>query len=86
MSILEGLNKMNTVPISILHSDAIMHSVEGVITQEMADFILNMANCQTFSLSFVPLGDNNKDYEIETKFEAANYSNTRSYGKDPNAV
>ena len=86
MNLLEDLNKMNTVPVPILHSDAIsICCVEGVTTQEMADFIVNMSNCQTFSLFFVPLDDTMDDYEIETKFEAAIYSNSRSYGKDPNA-
>lgn len=83
LRLMEGVSAFKTVPVTILHGDAVMRSVDGAETQEIADLLINISNCETFHIDFVKKGD---DYEIETVFEAKMYEDKRSYGKDPNAV
>ena len=70
MRIMEGVSMMKIFSVTIIHGDAIMCSVEGIKRQEMADFVVNILNCEHFQLDFIAKGDNNQDYMIETTFEA----------------
>ena len=49
MRIMEGVNTMKMVPVTILHGDAIMYSIEGINTQEVADFVVNISNLSNFT-------------------------------------
>ena len=72
---MEGVNTMKMVPVTIVHEDAIMDSIEGIYIQKMADFVVNISNYEQFHLAFIAKDDNNKDYVIETTFQATVFEN-----------
>ena len=52
----------------------------------MADFILNIANCECFTLTLIAQGTRNENNIIKSTFQASVYEDNRTYDKDTNTV
>ena len=81
IDVMKGLDKVQNVPISILHYDAIMYTVEGVRDQELADFIVCMANCDGYKIIVAPMNSNRKRFKVITKFVSGKVTQRKVYGK-----
>ena len=81
LQLMKGLEKVQNVPISILHYNAIMYTVEGVRDQELADFIVYMANCDGFKIIVAPMNSNKKKFKVITKFVSGEVTQRKVYGK-----
>ena len=80
LAIMDGLQKLKTIPCSIIHFDAMLYTVEGCNTQEAADFIVSMANSDKFQIFFVP-SCNPYRYKITTRLMSGTTIMKKVFGK-----
>ena len=57
-----GLSKYNTFCVDMLNAEYLMTHVQGCIDEELAFFLIKMANCKSFSLASKPLRGSNQAY------------------------
>ena len=77
----EGIDAFNMFPVGIMNVIALQDSVMGIDSDDAADFVYHMANCQTFKLIVKPFGFL-KAFEVWTLFEGRTGINCiRAYGK-----
>ena len=76
-----GIAQHNTFPINILSKESVRALVKGVDTAEMAEFVLNMANCTCFSVIAFPKPLTNT-FELQTRFNM-NTKSSKAYGTRP---
>ena len=81
LQVMYGVQKLKSIPITILHHDSLMFTVEGINTQEIADFVVHIANCDSFNVIFVPNRRHSDRYKIVTRFESGDISTKKVYGK-----
>ena len=76
-----GIGELTTFPIHILNKRSIQALVKGVDTEEMAQFILSMANCTYFSIIAFPKSRRNH-FDMVTRFDMNDHS-MKVYGTTP---
>ena len=81
LEVMKGLDKFNNVTVSVLHYDDIMCIVEVVRDQELADFLVCMANYNAFKLIIAPMNRNKKKFKEITKFASGDVTQKKVYGK-----
>ena len=67
-----GLSKYNTFCVDMLNAEYLMTHVQGCVDEELAFFLIKMANCKSFSLASKPLRGSNQAhtcYDIVVCFD-----------------
>ena len=78
----EGINKFRSIPVEILHREALKEYIVGVDNDITADLIYNLANCSKFEVIGVP-HEFFRTYVVWTKFygiKGENHDLVRAYG------
>ena len=78
---MSGIAQLESFPIHILSQESVQALVKGVDTAEMAEFVLQMANCTYFSIIAYPKTSTNT-FELQTRFQMNNKTR-KAYGGRP---